>query len=287
MSNQKTTMEYEKFFKQYVNLKRRINEIEGPDGYIVKLFKEMYKDTSGRITKNMYDKNLIIKQEAIEKQLIESKNENALRFFKPYYFQYFSKIARGNVPEFLKSKFKPSIYMPDNYADETQKNKSQKQFEELSPKQLKIEMIKIAKESVVTHARKANILNRFKNSEDVIFSELMKAKDDAMESFIFNAIRYNSIMPDTMKIAFGINDSEKGPVLEASVPGYTRLSLHFGNELRCAKILKNINTRLENVNAKKYFPTSMKNKNIIDMKEVYKTHGYELPKYRSNKYWYN
>lgn len=66
--------------------------------------------------------------------------------------------------------------------------------------------------------------------------------------------------------------------MNASLPGYTRLSLHFGNTSNCLQVLNNVNNILEANNLPRYFPIS-KDKNNANLNRVYQNIKYNLPSF--------
>lgn len=275
MSDEKKALSFEQLHKLYINLQIQLNRLEGKNGYIQKAFATWNKDTFESLMKDREDKNILLNQERDERELINSKSANSLRFFKQYYDEYGVSISKGEIPSFLKTRdLELDVKMPNSSVDEKGLELAKKQYDGLTTEQKRNQAVKIARELAITFARHANILNRFKTNRNPKIEETMKAKDIAMENFMSYAINYNKIVPEKDRIVFGINESKTGPILSASLPGYTRLCLHFGGTKKCKAMLKNINTRVKN----KYFPT-YENSEEINLNKVYSTRGYTLPEF--------
>lgn len=270
--------EFEKLYNSYVRLKIETNRLEGSNGYIQKLFQEWNKTSIERMLRERNDGNLVLDQEKIEMERLQNGDNNSLRFFKPYYDDFSVQISKGEIPDFFKSKkIELDIEMPIR-KDETEGfEKAKKQYIDMPKEKRELEKAKIIKGLALIYARQANIFNRFKTSEKVAFENAMKSKLNSMRNFLQYATLYNSMVSKEEQIAFGINDSEKGPLLEASLPGYTRLSVHFGNAKNCKETLEKTNEFLEGQEVKSYFPTFKDGK--INLNAVYERRGYDLPKF--------
>lgn len=108
---------------------------------------------------------------------------------------------------------------------------------------------------------------------------------------MFFTNRYNSLVPEHKKIMFGINKSLEGPVIEASIPGYTRLSVHCGGNIlgtqNCARWARNCNNlvaehfskrNMKQENIEKFSIEKAQNDNDV-LNLLYRRHGYNLPKF--------
>lgn len=113
------------------------------------------------------------------------------------------------------------------------------------------------KNIVISSAQLANAANR----TTYVDVDAYKNKDKYMTDFIAYVAMYNKAYPNN-QIAFGFdNDFEKGLCLNASIPGYTRLSVHFGNEHNFVKIMKDANNIIKNVGPKIGFENPNQNLN--------------------------
>ena len=124
---------------------------------------------------------------------------------------------------------------------------SKEEYEAMSPEEKKQLYIGILRDQVVVSARRANVANREKDSElrgggKIAFAR----KDEAIVDFLVRAHKYNELVPVEEQIAFGFQTTDVEEVcdkktgrflyddphiaLNASIPGFTRLSVHLGRQ---------------------------------------------------------
>lgn len=242
-------------FEEYKNLYNTFNDVER------NLLKELRRLFTGE--KAIDVEKFFKSQERDEVKFLNG--ENGLRFFSSYFYSCRKALRYDNkeIPDCLVTKFKHNIN--NNISSNNAKKKENtspytkekyNKLEEKEKKQLEADALKYL---AIMYARQANLYNKFKTRNNhVENSNAMTNKDIAMEQFLIYAIRYNRLVPEEHQIAFSIvkegEDKKGGPRLDTSIPGHTRLSLHFGGGGKCNYILKNVNSVLEQVGQKKFFP---------------------------------
>lgn len=127
----------------------------------------------------------------------------------------------------------------------------------------------------IVHARRANVTNRNKYTH--LYS--MTRKDIEMQYFIEYAIKYNNLAAHEDKIAFGFTKDSNGAVLlDASLPGYTRLSVHFGYYSNFYQILTSINNNFSSNAQTPPFKTYIDRDGSIKIDQtVFTDYSYNLP----------
>lgn len=134
----------------------------------------------------------------------------------------------------------------------------------------------IYKGLAIISARMANLYNRSKESN----SQALSKKALYMEDFLEFACKYNSLVKEEHQIFFGFDKDSRGAVLlSASLPGYSRLSVHFGSKRNFNNILLSVNDSLGNDGFRPGFPTF---KGKIDGKQlisdrVFDRYEYSIP----------
>ena len=210
-------------------------------------FQQRYNEDES--TERSIHNKILINQRTEEE---EQPEDTRLRFYKyhelkEYYYN------RYRDPDFLKVERKSNLL-------------SKEQYNMMSEDEKTAVYAGILKDLSIISARFANAFNRTKNSErgrhggKYAYNE----KNIHMANFLFRAKIYNELVSDTEQIAFGFfDDAEErinaktnkryinhSLVLNASLPGYTRLSLHFGN--KTLKILRDANGLLKKMGIEGY-----------------------------------
>ncbi len=199
------------------------------------LFRDEYAPKSDTAD---YDDNKILRQEREEEKRRREHDPNANRFLTPYYDKYYAQIAVGQLPSFLRTTRVLSATKFQN----GKKPEMEAEFNAFTQEEKQQTHLALLKELAIIYARKANLANREKYTN----VNAMSKKDAAMENFMLYATKYNAQVPPREQIHFCIsNDVVKGPLLDASVPGFTRLSVHFGSEENLIRTLKNVSFTLE------------------------------------------
>ena len=283
-----TVPTFKSLISAYTQMMQKKYLLEKPNGLLYQAFSEWNESDFKQVFKNntLDMNNVLLMQEQDENNL--KGTPYSLRFYNPYYNQTVGNVVRGNIPDFLKTKIDLKIEIPKDLNDSEKMENAEKQYASLSAKDKREEFAKILKSFAIVCARVANVHNRFKDSSSKDYSQTMTSKDVNIESFMLIAIKYNSLVPEEKQIPFGINDSKQGPVIEASLPGYTRLSLHFGSIEKCAKMLADVNRLLQSSGMEPYFPdykindvdNSYKKKYAYNyINNIYKQFGYNFDKF--------
>ncbi len=202
---------------------------------------EIQKYFSENIDYTQYNikEQFVTSREKEEQELIEKKSPYAIRFFKPYVNDNAMNIANGKIPKFLKQNIKSYKEKVESYDD-------------LSPKeQLKLEA-NLYKELTIACARYVNILNRRKYSDKRDMKTTYHTKHVYIAKFIRFAMIYNKMVSPNQRFEMGIlKDIEGKYVLNASIPGFSRLSVHMGGSYNNTR---QILEYVEEINKKEIFP---------------------------------
>ena len=171
-----------------------------------------------------------------------------MRFYRPFKLEYFYKGTKYQQPKSLA-------------VNKTAKLPSKEEYDKLSEDKKTEIFADILKDLAILSARRANLANREKNSEkaNVGGKFAYGNKDKHMVDFLIRAHMHNQLVEPEKQIYFGFDyEVQKGQTigknglpftymnylmsLNASIPGYSRLSLHFGRMEM--PILKEVNEKL-------------------------------------------
>ena len=208
----------------------------------------------------------VTSKEKEEQELIDKNSPYAIRFFKPYInvnvndndnaLDNAMDIANGNIPEVLKQDIESYKEKVDSY-DSLPKDEDKLELEK-----------NLYKELAIVCARYVNILNRRKYSANRAQKTTYSTKHEYIARFIRFALTYNKMVSPNQIFEMGIlKDDEEKYVLNASIPGFTNLSVHMGgNYHNTCDILE----RVEKISKKQLFPKKRyKNEDlVIDLAQV-------------------
>lgn len=238
-------------FEEYMILYNTFNNVER------NLLKDLKKLFTGEKATDI--EKFLKSQEREEGRFLNS--ENGLRFFSPYFYSCCKALRYEykDIPSCLVTRFKHNMREDDTSKKSNASPYTKETYDKLGEKEKKQIEADSLKYLAIMYARQANLYNKFKTRNNQIEnSNAMTNKDIAMEQFFVYAIRYNRLVSEEHQIAFAIvkegEDKKGGPRLDASIPGHTRMSLHFGGGGKCNYILKNVNSVLENIGQDKFFP---------------------------------
>ena len=220
-------------------------------------------------------KGYVLENQAKEEQ--SRTNENKNRFYRSTEETKFMVQNEISIPSLYQSKpdlpgenqnfyggrgLELGIILEDEYG----------KFSDQQKKELEINLYK---RLALVHARRANLANRNKRND----ANAMSKKDAQMQDFIYYAVKHNNLVLDEDKIAFGFTQDDKGAVrLDASLPGYTRLSVHFGNYNNFYQILINVNNQLTKDGEIIPFKTFIsRDGNERIKRDVFTDYAYNLP----------
>ena len=167
------------------------------------------------------------KQESEEKGITEEgKPVTRLSTFQPnrFYRSLENCVIGRNLPEPYKCM--PEINLP-----------SEDDYNKYTPTEKNDLRRTIYKKLAICNARLANLANRSKNTNGNAYTK----KDLRMKEFLIYASKYNQMSREEEQIYFGISNDNGVPLLDACLPGYTRLSVHFGTQGNLIEILNGQN----------------------------------------------
>lgn len=240
---------------------------------LVAVFQEI--QFKGDRNAGMQGKGYILEAQCKEEQSRDKEFKN--RFYRNTEENKFMVKNENIIPELYESE--PSLPGENKiaYGDSSMELStiSESKYNNYNEAQKKKLELLLYKRLALIHARRSNLANRKKRSD----SSAMTRKDMEMEEFIYYAMKHNNLALEEDKICFGFTPDEKGAIrLDASLPGYTRLSVHFGNLSNFYSILKNVNNKCEKRNREAPFKsyTDREGRVRID-KSIFKDYQYSLP----------
>ena len=196
--------------------------------------------------------DIITNQENEEKRLNESGNGS--RFYRNFFDDkdFLTTMKEEKTKSTKDKRHVPQL--PQQLRYEKKSLLTEEQYNALPDKEkLKVERY-LLKNSAIMSARLANIYNRkAHNSQNTmqlrLSQDMFSKKDVYMQEFLISSIRYNEISTqiglENDHIAFGFSKDSKGNmVLESSLPGFSRFSMHFGNRKNFQTICNNVNNRV-------------------------------------------
>lgn len=226
-------MNYKEYLKKYNEyIKHRNATIEN----VIKVYDKsrtdginMNVDKMGISEESSSYDAIFERQEIQERELKKNNKDLSLRYFQSSY--------NAKIKEY----FIHHGYEPDVILKEQVEKLSEEKFKSMSEEEKKNYFLDIEREEVIFSASKLNLSNRHKNNEKV--KNAFGLKDAAIAEYMIKVIEYNSKVDSKKQIAFGFNfDKRHGKIAFAtSIPGYTRVSVHFGNIANLADIVKEVN----------------------------------------------
>lgn len=179
--------------------------------------------------------NVLEVQERSEREKI---GESKLRFYKPYYNQI------PNISTPINGSVIRNYRMPNQLSTDVRIAKpSREEYMKMSESEKKEICAQVLRELAVVYARNANAQNRRKDEYGAKIDQCYTKKDLYMNYFLRFAHLYNSQVQESEQIYFGfeIDTTNNFPVLTASLPGCTRLSLHMGKRSVYEELLRDVN----------------------------------------------
>ena len=219
---------YEELKSQYIDLEEKIQQLNKT---INKILDESIPVFIKYNDKTNY--NVIKQYRAVLSQDREEIDRNNNRADgnegEPYASRYYQSIndRRINNKSDDKEKKRYLIEYPEcPTKEEFEKNKSE-------------EIKKIYKLNAVISIKIANAVNLTKRNNGTYKDnkKIYDKKDQEIEQFLIETENYNKLVSEDEKIYYGFEIDEEGiPAINVSVPGNTRISLHFGSKENFLKI---------------------------------------------------